>query len=334
MKKKIEQNNLVDLIKYIAAIMVILSHSHSLSNLSKDILSRNIPGASLGSFAVAIFFSFSGYYIMKSIMTKGDKNFVKKRAKRILPELMIVVLLTILIIGPIFTNLSLKEYFLNPKTYIYLLNSIMIPYHNLPGVFLNNIYGSTVNGALWTIPVEFACYIMLFMCYRLSISKKLKGMTILFIISFICYFSLYYFKSTFLITTIRPIMVFMFSALLFFVDNKSSKGLIAFSLIGIILLCMKNSICYDLCLIICLPIILVYISKNILVKNKVFATLGKISYSMYLVGFVTQQSIISIYGGKMNPSINFILSALCATIIGFIINYFYEKKLKKLVDKI
>ena len=58
MKNKKEQNNIVDLIKYIAAITVILSHSHSLSNLSKDILSKNIPGASLGSLAVAIFFSF------------------------------------------------------------------------------------------------------------------------------------------------------------------------------------------------------------------------------------------------------------------------------------
>ena len=333
MKNKKEQNNIVDLIKYIAAITVILSHSHSLSNLSKDILSKNIPGASLGSLAVAIFFSFSGYYIMKSIMKKGDKNFLKKRAKRILPELMIVVLLTIFIVGPIFTNIALKEYFFNPKTYIYLLNSIMIPYHNLPGVFANNIYGSTVNGALWTIPVEFACYIMLFICYKLNF-KSAKKMMILFIVSIICYFSLYHFKSSFLITTTRPIIIFIFSALLFFIDNKSNKQPIIFSIIGIILLCMKNSICYDLFLIICLPIILVYISKNILVKNKIFELLGKISYSIYLVGFVIQQSIISIYGGKMNPNLNFILSALCATIIGFIINYFYEKKLKKLVDKI
>ena len=324
-----KRNNIVDIIKFLAAILVIFSHSHSLSNLSKDIVTRFVDGVSLGSFAVAIFFTFSGYFIMRSLMTKGDKGFIKNRIKRILPELIIVVTLTVLIVGPLFTSYSVINYFFNINTYKYFLNAVMIPYHFLPGVFTNNIYGSTVNGALWTIPVEFCCYIFLFICYKLGIAERKRMMIELSAISIVGYFALHMINSKFLLTSVRPVVIFIYSATLYYY-NKISKDQITFAvIISVILLLLKNIVCYNLFLIIFLPIIIIYIIKNINVKNKVFAYLGDLSYPIYLVGFVVQQSIVSIFGGTMNVYVNFSLTVLIAIILAIPINYLSKVILKR-----
>ena len=333
-KSNKKYNNYVDIIKFVAALLVIFSHSYRLSNNSIDLLSRYIKGASFGSFAVAVFFSFSGYYIMKSLKTKGDKKFIYKRLIRILPELIIVVLLTIFILGPVFTNLSVTEYFLNKKTYLYLLNGIMVPYHNLPGVFINNIYGSTVNGALWTLPIEFICYIGIYLCYKLKLTKNNKFLLVSFILCLIGYSIILYLNIEFLLTIIRPILVFIFSSILVFAKNIKKVYMLPLIIISILLFILKSFICYNIFLIIFLPLVLFYVINNISIKSKIASFLGKISYSIYLVGFPMQQSVVSIFGGKMNPYVNFVISVLLAVICATVINMLYEKVIKPKLEVI
>jgi peptidoglycan/LPS O-acetylase OafA/YrhL len=53
--------------------------------------------------------------------------------------------------------LPLDEYFAAAGTYEHLLNiSIFFQHTGLPGVF----WGGPVNGTIWTLPIEFACYIL------------------------------------------------------------------------------------------------------------------------------------------------------------------------------
>jgi peptidoglycan/LPS O-acetylase OafA/YrhL len=51
-------------------------------------------------------------------------------------------------------------YFTAPQFYSYMLNIIGWPHYLLPGVFENNL-SPKVNGALWTIPWEIFCYIIM-----------------------------------------------------------------------------------------------------------------------------------------------------------------------------
>ena len=99
---------------------------------------------------------------------------MKARAKRIFPFLWMVIILSVFILGPILTDLPLNAYFTNHVTWLYLLNGLFIPVHNLPGVFENCITMSTVNGALWTLSVEAICYAALFILYKLKMINKEK----------------------------------------------------------------------------------------------------------------------------------------------------------------
>lgn len=58
---------------------------------------------------------------------------------------------------------------LNPQTYMYLLNGVLILVHELLGVFTHNPMGdAVVNAALWTLPVEFSCYVLCFVGYKIT----------------------------------------------------------------------------------------------------------------------------------------------------------------------
>lgn len=332
-KQNKKKNGMVDLIKFLSALLVIFSHSFPLSSNLKDILSRNISNISFGALAVAIFFSFSGYYITKSI-EKSEKNFLLKRLKRLLPELIVVVLITVFIVGPIFTNLNVLDYFMNKKTYLYLINAIMIPYHNLPGVFTYNIYGSTVNGALWTIIVEFACYCYIYIIYKLFKKFDNKSLIILFFALFLSLTSgliFSYLKIEILKAMIRPFLIFSISSVVYTYREKIQKKYFWIcTIISIILILLRQNITFNIFLIFLLPVILYYVTNNIKLKPcKTISFLGELSYPIYLVGFVTQQSLVALFGGSMNSYVNFILASIISIVIASVINLLSNKLMKK-----
>jgi peptidoglycan/LPS O-acetylase OafA/YrhL len=80
-----------------------------------------------------------------------------------------VALLSALVVGPFLSTLTFREYYTNPQSWKYLLNGLLLPVHELPGVFSQSVYDPTVNGPLWTLPVEFFCYILCFLVYKLKL---------------------------------------------------------------------------------------------------------------------------------------------------------------------
>ena len=155
-----------------------------------------------------------------------------------------------------------------------------------------------------------------------------------FILCLIIYSLIIYLNIELLLTIIRPILIFIFSSILVFIKGIKKQHITILFLITILLIVLRNSICYNIVLIIFLPIILFYVINNIIIENKVFAFLGKISYGIYLVGFPIQQSIVSVFGGKMNSYINFVISVLVAIICATLINILYEKIIKPKLEVI
>lgn len=113
----------------------------------------------LGTVAVDIFFVTSGFLITGSLLRSTNLvDFAWRRVVRILPALLVVVLAAIFAIGPWFTTEPVVRYFEHRSTYAYLLNSIFVFCPSLPGVFLTVPYAGAVNGSLWTLFYEVACY--------------------------------------------------------------------------------------------------------------------------------------------------------------------------------
>lgn len=139
-----------NLIRFLLAIGVILHHSSYLSQNNDGFLYVLTNGQiTFGGISVLGFFFFSGLYVTKSMhKAQSCSSFLWARCKRIFPALFFVVFLCVFLLGPVLTSYDLGDYFKSSSTYLYLLNAILIPVHNLPGVFEQNIYGPTVNGSL------------------------------------------------------------------------------------------------------------------------------------------------------------------------------------------
>ncbi|MBB1488300.1 acyltransferase family protein [Oceanospirillum sediminis] len=160
-------DNNFNLIRLICAWFVIVSHSYPLAlgaeNDTGDLLAR-LTGLPLSHLGVSIFFIISGFLIVRSAITgSGFLSYAISRAIRIFPALIVAILLSVAVLGPAVTSLSLEEYFSHRHTLAYLANNIwlfdgMVQYQ-LPGVFNENPYPNVVNGSLWTLPIEIQMYI-------------------------------------------------------------------------------------------------------------------------------------------------------------------------------
>lgn len=152
------ENNF-EFIRISAALAVLFSHHYALSKLWEPGLSSVI---SLGGIAVMIFFSISGFLVTQSWLS--DRNafrFCLRRALRIWPALIVVVIIAALVLGPAVTTLTINDYLIHGATWDYFQALIMRIHFVLPGVFNDNPGGASVNGSLWTIPYEVRCYIVM-----------------------------------------------------------------------------------------------------------------------------------------------------------------------------
>lgn len=179
--------NHFDLMRLVAAVLVVFSHGFNLSHgkvLGKQyepLMQWSHGQLTLGGLAVLVFFVVSGFLITASF--EKDQNlgsFFRKRCLRIYPGLMVVVLSTVFILGPVLTELPLGDYLKKPETYQYLLNNIsFLRYQDkLPGVFTDNPVPEFVNGSLWTLKYELLCYLTTAL---LGVWGLLKGRSLAFI---------------------------------------------------------------------------------------------------------------------------------------------------------
>lgn len=108
---------------------------------------------------VPAFFALSGFLVAGSLQRNDMPSFLTLRALRIFPALFVEVVLSALILGPIFTVLPLSVYFSSNIFHEYFLNILGDIHYFLPGVFDNLPCPNLINLQLWTVPFELKCYI-------------------------------------------------------------------------------------------------------------------------------------------------------------------------------
>jgi peptidoglycan/LPS O-acetylase OafA/YrhL len=134
-------------------------------------------------FLVPSFFALSGFLIAGSLERSTIPIFIGLRILRIVPALTVDTLLTMFIVGPLFTILTLREYFLNKMTWKYLWNIVGHIHYRLPGVFYHNPIPEIINGQLWTIPWEFACYATIVVLALVGIARSRRFFLIVAVIA-------------------------------------------------------------------------------------------------------------------------------------------------------
>ncbi|WP_088345492.1 MULTISPECIES: acyltransferase [Rhodomicrobium] len=153
-------NNNFDLIRLIAASLVLISHAFPLSGTATpEPLSAWTGGqATFGGVAVCIFFFISGFLVSRSLERRRSLiAFATARIMRIFPGLAVVIALSALVLGPLTTSLDLTTYFAHRGFSGYFRNMLLQMHYTLPGVFTNNAMQG-VNGSLWTLSFEVVMY--------------------------------------------------------------------------------------------------------------------------------------------------------------------------------
>lgn len=323
------RNNNLDLMRFIAAIGVLISHAFPLclgENHMDYIYDFSGGQIHLGGIAVGVFFVFGGYLIAKSMDRLHDSiPFWKARVIRIFPPLIFLVLLTTFIIGPILTEYSLKDYFGSTGTYGYLLNGILIPKYSLPGVFTNNVYPSVINGSLWTLPVEFGCYIMCFVVYKLGFlnPKRCKYTLPLFVVAVIAFYVLFR-DNLFLQEVMRPVFLFYIGMVYYvYKDHIYLNKWLALAC-AVVMVPLSYFHVTDIGMICLFPYIMFTIGYGTVHKFSNFTKYGEFSYGIYLWAFFIQQ-IVCQYILDCSVIMNIIISIPCSIIMGIITHYVIER---------
>lgn len=145
------RDNCFDAIRYILAIVIVISHYSALSG-DEMWLGVNVIGE-----RVSIFFAISGYFsVMMYLKNPNPKDFAIRRLKRLLPAYWLTIIVSALVLS-LFSELDMSDYFCSSQLYSYVCYNMLFANFMepcLPGVFLHNEL-SAVNGALWTMKVEF-----------------------------------------------------------------------------------------------------------------------------------------------------------------------------------
>lgn len=283
-------NNNFDLVRLIAALLVIWGHSFDLFETPNyiDPVKKILVIDSPGTIAVYVFFFLSGVFITASMDNSTKTHFIVMRLVRIWPALIICTFSVVFIIGSLFTNLTLYEYLEKRSTWTFLIcNSIIynIKWY-LPGVFENNHHPNVVNGQLWTLPVEVECYTTIFILGLSKILKNKYAVTIFYILVFALYIS-----NSGRILYFEPLkqVVFFYSGTLVYIFRKYIEldlriGLaFIFSCFG-----LYNTIFF-------FPIFYITLIYNMLLFGASRSVLkiklpGDYSYGIYIYGYVIQQS--------------------------------------------
>jgi peptidoglycan/LPS O-acetylase OafA/YrhL len=127
-----------------------------------------------GRLGVVVFMVVSGYLVCGSWLSDPDwRRFTSKRVLRIWPGLLLMLLVTVAVIGPLVTNLSVTAYATSPEAWGYLVrNALVLPIQNsLPGVFAHNPM-PYANKVLWTLGVEVAAYAALLLLGLWGLLRK------------------------------------------------------------------------------------------------------------------------------------------------------------------
>lgn len=150
-------------LRLLFAVLVLFAHAFTLAAPGEDpVLIATGGRISLARLAVNGFFVISGFLVWRSLLASASVwDYLRKRALRIFPALIVITLLCVAVLGPLVTTLSAHGYWADPATRAYALNPLWMlrggVRFELPGVFTDAPI-TAVNSSLWTIPYELFCY--------------------------------------------------------------------------------------------------------------------------------------------------------------------------------
>lgn len=166
------KNNSFDVLRHIAALLVIYSHHRHFASAQEPVI---FGFTTYGGLAVQIFFAISGYLVTESFVRSATVvDYFGKRIRRIFPALIVCSFIIVYPMTAFYYGGERIEYLLSPEAFQNFLSMAGMLAVSIPKVMVG-----PVDGALWTLPMEFVCYLIA--ALALSFSKSWKTPALLLV---------------------------------------------------------------------------------------------------------------------------------------------------------
>ena len=257
--------------------------------------------------AVNGFFAISGFLIMTSWLRSGSvRDYLTKRILRIYPGYLVHCLFCALIIGPLAAE-SIQAYFHNIHWGKFALNALLLSKAPaLPPVFLNLPLKDVVNISMWSIRVEFECYLMVIVLGWLQFYRKpfllvgLFGAVYVLHILQSAHFGVFADHFQEQERHIRPVTYFLAGMCFYLFRNKIplTPAYLGGAIVASVLaLWGGGGAIWPLAG----TYILFYVAYDSRIKLQSFGKNGDFSYGMYLYAWPIQQLIVQYLGVTVSP---------------------------------
>jgi peptidoglycan/LPS O-acetylase OafA/YrhL len=275
---------------------------------------------------LGMFFALSGFLVAGSLeRCRTMVSFLGLRLVRLVPALAVDTIIAALILGPLFTVLSLQAYFSSPVFWKYFLNIIGHIQFHLPGVFELNPR-DRVNGQLWTLPYELKCYFALTLMAIVGVVRY-RWLFLLVTLSLLIYLQISAFAAPALtgratLDGSSLVMCFLLGVCAYILRDRvvlSAPLCLASFAIAFALLSADRLDYMAL-----IPIVYVTVYLGLLNPHRLkIVSSGDYSYGIFLYGWPIQQAVYVLLGA--NPWLNLLVSYPIVVALAVASWFFVEK---------
>lgn len=327
-----EKHNNLNILRLLLAIFVIFSHSFLLSPVPTDspLMWATHRQAYEGELAVNGFFVLSGFLITMSWLRNPQLGeFLKRRFLRIYPGFLVAFAVSVMIVGAL-GSVSAEQYFhALPAAHLLRQWLTLGKLDGLP-TFLSQKELGQVNGSLWTIRIEFECYLLIPLLAWSGLLKRRVLITLLTVLAVSLHILLPFVSHTgihlpdFVIYQGRFVAYFLIGMVAFLYRDK-----ITYSNLGAIIAAAALVLAgffggFQAVLPFAWTYLLLYAGFHPRLPFQHFGRNADISYGMYLYGWPAKRLVLLIFPA-IAPYSLFALALLLTIPLAFLSWYCIEK---------
>jgi len=327
------KNNNIDLLRLIAAILVLFSHSYPLSGHNgADPMVRLSHGfTDFGSLSVTCFFIISGFLITSSYLRHNDiLTYLWGRILRIVPGLFVSVVFSALVVGTLCTSLPKTTYLHDHTVYSFIVNNARLNIiFYLPGVFTHNPWPKGVNGSWWTLPIEFKMYIIIGVIGCMTLLRRKTIGTISVAATLIAVLAILHYKKALFMAYIpldglTAVETFFIGSLFYLCRDKIILNYKIAVVLILTCFCLTNPHLFKLMFYVTFAYCIFLFSYRAPLKGYQLTKHGDISYGIYIYAFCIQQTLEHFFHFTSPWALCF--SALPITVVLALFSWFIIEK--------
>ena len=298
--------NSFQLIRLVLAIAVLYRHSFDLlaaphADLVLDLIP---PRTHLGRIALCFFMVVSGFLVTHSwFHSAGWRDFLKRRVLRVYPAFLVASVFSAFVAAPLGSRAAL-DYLESLDLFGFVVTALTLGKLEIPPSFLSNPYPGQVNGSLWSIRIEFECYLGLMALGLLGVLRRRIVVLAIFALMLVAHAVQGYVPSSFdRYAHHLQLSTFFVAGMVFYLYRRQIPS--TYGWLEVAGLVVIGTGILEVGFVELLPVAGTYLLLYLAYEPRLLRfTLGRsldLSYGIYLYAWPVQQLLIQAFGPALNP---------------------------------